>query len=144
MRLEGKVAIVTGTGSGIGEATAARFAVEGASVVANGLGATSLCATVSGLVGSGHQAVVGDLAAGLQFAKFGYSFERIRVVDTHRDAIDTRRRAQGSNHSDQHGYPDYLEERSVGFAPDFREWVRRVATPCEYECVEPVHWERPL
>ena len=33
MRLEGKTAIVTGAGSGIGQATAARFAEEGAAIV---------------------------------------------------------------------------------------------------------------
>jgi len=37
MKLEGKVAIVTGSGAGIGEATARLFAAEGASVVCNSI-----------------------------------------------------------------------------------------------------------
>ncbi len=36
-RLEGKVAIITGAGTGIGEAIAHKFAKEGAKVVVNGL-----------------------------------------------------------------------------------------------------------
>lgn len=42
MKLEGKVAIVTGAGSGIGEATARRFAAEGARVVLNDINADYL------------------------------------------------------------------------------------------------------
>ncbi len=40
MRLQGKVAIVTGAGSGIGKASAALFAAEGASVIAADIAAT--------------------------------------------------------------------------------------------------------
>ena len=41
MRLSGKVAIVTGGGSGIGRATVRRLAVEGAAVVIADLNPTS-------------------------------------------------------------------------------------------------------
>jgi hypothetical protein len=77
--------------------------------------------------------VAGDLAAGLEFTEFGDGFESVRVVDTHLDAIDARRSAQGANDADQHRHPDHVEEGSVGIALDFCERVFRVATPCEYE-----------
>jgi NAD(P)-dependent dehydrogenase (short-subunit alcohol dehydrogenase family) len=50
-RLEGKVAVITGAGSGIGRATALRFAAEGASVVVNDINDDGAKATVDEIVG---------------------------------------------------------------------------------------------
>jgi NAD(P)-dependent dehydrogenase (short-subunit alcohol dehydrogenase family) len=61
-RLEGRVAIVTGGASGIGRATAQRFAAEGARLVINDLDAGGLERTAASLSGSGHATVAGDVA----------------------------------------------------------------------------------
>jgi meso-butanediol dehydrogenase / (S,S)-butanediol dehydrogenase / diacetyl reductase len=55
-RFEGRVAIVTGSASGIGRATAERLAAEGATVVAVDRDADGLAATVTAIAGSGGQA----------------------------------------------------------------------------------------
>jgi meso-butanediol dehydrogenase / (S,S)-butanediol dehydrogenase / diacetyl reductase len=59
MRLEGKVAIVSGGGTGIGAATARRFATEGAKVVVTGRRREPLEAVAAE---TGGRAVVGDTA----------------------------------------------------------------------------------
>jgi NAD(P)-dependent dehydrogenase (short-subunit alcohol dehydrogenase family) len=58
-RLAGRVAIVTGAGSGIGRATALRFATEGAQVVVNDLDEDSAAETARS---TGGIAVAGDVA----------------------------------------------------------------------------------
>ncbi len=64
-RLAGKIGIVTGAGSGIGQATALRFASEGARVIVNDIDANSAEETVKAIRQAGgealsHQADVTD------------------------------------------------------------------------------------
>src|SRR5215472_14500667 len=61
MRLQDKVAVVTGAASGIGRATAVLFAREGARLVLNDVDAAAL-ERVTTSVGAGCRAVVGDIS----------------------------------------------------------------------------------
>ena len=63
-RLDGKVAIVTGAGAGIGEAVALKFAREGAQVLLNGLPddpVEDVAATIRGMGGQA-QVYLGDVS----------------------------------------------------------------------------------
>jgi 3-oxoacyl-[acyl-carrier protein] reductase len=68
MRLENKVAIVTGAGSGFGEAIARRFADEGAQVVVNDIAADAAARVANDIGAKGAAAHVGDVSRDAQVA----------------------------------------------------------------------------
>lgn len=65
-RLDGKTAIVTGAASGIGRASALRFAAEGASVVASDLAAAGLDETLKAAVEAGGRMIAAPADAGVE------------------------------------------------------------------------------
>ena len=85
-RLDGKVSVITGAGSGIGQASARLFAREGSRVVVSDIDLTAAQATVDEIVAAGGEAVaeqvdVTDQAQTVALAsRVAERFERIDVL----------------------------------------------------------------
>jgi NAD(P)-dependent dehydrogenase (short-subunit alcohol dehydrogenase family) len=109
--LEGKVALVTGAGSGIGRATALALAAEGARVVVSGRSLDAGQETVAGIRGSGGEAtfvradvsVASDVAALVQTTLDTYG----RLDCAHNNAG-----VSGAGFL-PHEYPEDLWERNI-------------------------------
>ena len=82
-RLEGKVACITGAGSGLGRSIAQRFALEGATVVAQDVSVETASETIELLPDGAHLVVGGDVAdpdaVSTLFALIAEKFGRIDV-----------------------------------------------------------------
>jgi 3-oxoacyl-[acyl-carrier protein] reductase len=71
MKLKGRVAWVTGGGSGLGRAISARFASEGARVAVHDVRPETAEETAAALPGSGHIALAGDVSDSARVAAIG-------------------------------------------------------------------------
>jgi 3-oxoacyl-[acyl-carrier protein] reductase len=76
MKLAGRVAFVTGAGSGLGRAIAECFAREGARVAVNDLVGSAAKETVDALPGDGHLALAGDVSDSARVAEMFAEVER--------------------------------------------------------------------
>jgi 3-oxoacyl-[acyl-carrier protein] reductase len=76
MKLAGRVAFITGGGSGLGRAIAEAFAKEGARVAVNDLVEPAAKETVSALPGAGHLALAGDVSDAARVAAMFAEVER--------------------------------------------------------------------
>ncbi len=96
MRLDGKVALITGAGSGIGRATALRFAQEGAAVVAVDIDFASAEATARQVAASGATAI----AVRADVASAADSESMVATAEDHFGRLDVVFNNAGISHAD--------------------------------------------
>ncbi|HWI73620.1 MAG TPA: SDR family NAD(P)-dependent oxidoreductase, partial [Baekduia sp.] len=89
-RFEGRVAVITGAGSGMGAAMARGFWAEGAHVVAVDVDEAGLERTIASLAGASERAraVVLDVTDRAAVAAFGRALERVDVLCNNAGILD--------------------------------------------------------
>jgi 3-oxoacyl-[acyl-carrier protein] reductase len=117
MKLAGRVAFVTGGGSGLGRAIAQAFAREGARVAVNDLAGAAARETVAALPGAGHLALAGDVSDSARVAEMFAEVERTHArldVLVNNAGID-RTPGDGSEQL-MSGEPQILQMSDAGWA----------------------------
>ena len=118
MKLEGRVAWVTGGGSGLGRAISERFAAEGARVAVNDLRPDAAKETVGRLAGSGHLALAGDVTDSARVA------EMAREIDQTFGRIDVLVNNAGVDRTPGDASEDYLRTGSITPHMSDAGWTR--------------------
>jgi 3-oxoacyl-[acyl-carrier protein] reductase len=122
MKLDGRIACVTGAGSGIGRAMAELFAAEGASVAVFDLRGDAARETVASLAGSGHLALEGDVS---DAAAVAAAFARIEEV--HGPRLDVLVNNAGVDRVPGDGWEEMLEGGSQLLNMSDEAWSRMLA-----------------
>ena len=126
MRLEGKVALITGGGSGIGRASALRFAAEGGSIVASDLSEASAVETVAAIREAGGEAtaVAGDVVSGDDAkAMVQAAVDAYGKLDVLVNSAGVSGRVEGVSHEEvsvlivKPDRPDKMDSRSRAVSP---------------------------
>ena len=102
MRLSGKVALITGAGSGIGRETALLFASEGASVVVADLNEAGAAKTVKDVSGAGGKAV----AVRADVSKGAEAKAMVDAAEREFGRLDVLMNNAGISHIDDNGAVD--------------------------------------
>ncbi len=105
MRLSGKVALITGAGSGIGRETALLFASEGASVVVADVNAQAAERTVSDVKGAGGRA----LSVRADVSKGADAKAMVEAAEREFGRLDVLMNNAGISHIDDNGATDTEE-----------------------------------
>jgi NAD(P)-dependent dehydrogenase (short-subunit alcohol dehydrogenase family) len=127
MRLKGKVAVVTGAGSGIGRAIATLFAAEGARVVAADWNGTTLAEVVAAIESAGGLAtgVQGDVSVQEQAEAIidaaASTYNRLDILCNNAGVLDTN---QGAAEM-----PNEMWERVLGINLNGPMYLTRRAIP---------------
>ena len=103
MRMEGKVALITGAGSGIGRATAVRFAAEGTRVVASDISEASATETAASIRETGGEATAtgGDVVSSADAkAMVQAAVDTYGKLDVLLNSAGVSGRVEGASHED--------------------------------------------